>query len=397
MSDQTLDVIIIGAGAAGLMCALSAAHHAAKVLVLEHQSKAGAKILISGGGRCNFTNLDISHTNFISQNSHFCRSALSRYTQHDFIAMVKRHKIGFHEKKLGQLFCDGSAAQILKMLLCECAAKGVDLRLNQKINDITRSGNFRVETDTGNYFASRLVLASGGLSIPKLGATGFAYQTAKRFGLKLVTPRPGLVPLIASPQKLGISHPMMGVSLRATAAIQKQHFDEKILFTHKGLSGPAVLQISSYWKQGDTVTLDLAPKIDVEKLLIERKRTRAKSEPATVLGEVLPARLAKELAATLLPYETMANIPDRELLKAAMRLKHWPVSPQQTEGWAKAEVTVGGINTNELSSRTMEAKNIPGLYAIGEAVDVTGWLGGYNFQWAWSSGWCAGQAIAAQK
>ena len=389
---EAFDAIVIGAGAAGLMCALTAGQRGAKVLLLDHLDKAGAKILISGGGRCNFTNLHCAPERFISANPHFHKSALDRYTQHDFIALVERHRIPYHEKTLGQLFCDGSARAIVAMLLDECAAGQVDVRLGHRVTDISRADGFRVETDKGGFTAAALVLATGALSIPKMGATGFAYEVARRFGLRVTETLPGLVPLTATPEALGLTEMLSGISLDAIASCGAQSFRENILFTHRGLSGPAILQISSYWRQGGTIALDLLPAQDAEAFLKERKRTRPKAEPKTVLGEVFPARLAGALAASL-PNETMANIPDRTLTAFAARLKRFEVTPTGSEGYAKAEVTVGGIDTRDLSSRTMEARNVPGLYAIGEAVDVTGWLGGYNFQWAWASGWCAGQAI----
>ena len=387
------DAIVIGAGAAGLMCALTAGQRGLKVLLLDHLDKAGAKILISGGGRCNFTNLYSAPDRFISANPHFHKSALDRYTQHDFIALIERHRIAYHEKTLGQLFCDGSARAVVAMLLAECAAGGVDVRLAHRVTDISRGGAFRVETDKGGFTAASLVLATGGLSIPKMGATGFTYDIARRFGLRITETLPGLVPLTATPQVLGIDEMLSGISLDAIASCGAHSFRENILFTHRGLSGPAILQISSYWRQGGSIVLDLLPERDADALLKERKRARPKAEPKTVLGEMFPARLAQALAGHL-PQETMANIPDRTLGAFAARLKRFEVMPAGSEGYAKAEVTVGGIDTNELSSKTMESRNVPRLYAIGEAVDVTGWLGGYNFQWAWSSGWCAGQAIA---
>jgi predicted Rossmann fold flavoprotein len=391
--NENFDAIVIGAGAAGLMCALTAGQRGAKVLLLDHLDKAGAKILISGGGRCNFTNLHCAPERFISANPHFHKSALDRYTQHDFIALVERHRIAYHEKTLGQLFCDGSARAIVAMLLDECAAGQVDVRLGHRVTDIARPDGFRVETDRGGFTAPALVLATGALSIPKMGATGFAYDVARRFGLRVTETLPGLVPLTATPQSLGLSEMLSGISLDAVASCGTQSFRENILFTHRGLSGPAILQISSYWRAGGTITLDLLPAHDAEAFLKERKRARPKAEPKTVLAEVLPARLAAALAASL-PAASMANIPDRSLATLAARLKRFEVTPTGSEGYAKAEVTVGGIDTRDLSSRTMQARNVPGLYAIGEAVDITGWLGGYNFQWAWASGWCAGQAIS---
>jgi predicted Rossmann fold flavoprotein len=389
---EPFDAIVIGAGAAGLMCALTAGQRGAKVLLLDHLDKAGAKILISGGGRCNFTNLYSEPERFISANPHFHKSALDRYTQHDFIALIERHRIAYHEKTLGQLFCDGSARAVVAMLLSECAAGHVDVRLGHRVTDISRSHAFRVETDKGDFTAASLVLATGGLSIPKMGATGFTYDIARRFGLRITETLPGLVPLTASPEALGIDEMLSGISLDAIASSGTQSFRENILFTHRGLSGPAILQISSYWRPGGTIVLDLLPERDAEALLKERKRARPKAEPKTILAELFPSRLAQALAGAL-PQETMANIPDRTLSAFAARLKRFEVTPTGSEGYAKAEVTVGGIDTRDLSSKTMGARAVPGLYVIGEAVDVTGWLGGYNFQWAWASGWCAGQAI----
>ncbi len=390
---EAFDAIVIGAGAAGLMCALTAGQRGARVLLLDHLDKAGAKILISGGGRCNFTNLYCAPDRFICANPHFHKSALDRYTQQDFVALIERHRIAYHEKTLGQLFCDGSARAVVAMLLAECAAGNVDVRLGHRVTAVSRADAFRVETDKGSFTAASLVLATGGLSIPKMGATGFAYGLAQQFGLRITETLPGLVPLTASPQALGIGEALAGIAVDAIASCGAHRFRENILFTHRGLSGPAILQISSYWRQGGTIALDLLPERDAAALLKERKRARPKAEPKTVLGEMFPARLAQALAGAL-PQETMANIPDRTLGAFAARLKRWEVSPAGSEGYAKAEVTVGGIDTDGLSSKTMAARAVPGLYAIGEAVDVTGWLGGYNFQWAWSSGWCAGQAIA---
>ena len=391
-ASEAFDVVIIGAGAAGLMCALTAGQRGRKVLLLDHLDKVGAKILISGGGRCNFTNLHCAPDRFLSANPHFHKSALDRNTQHDFIALVERHRIPYHEKTLGQLFCDGSARAIVAMLLAECAAGHVDVRVGHSVTDISRGDNFRIETDKGTFTAASLVLATGGLSIPKMGATGFTYDIARRFGLRTTETLPGLVPLTATPEALGVGEVLSGISLDAIASCGSQSFRENILFTHRGLSGPAILQISSYWREGETISLDLTPELDAEAFLKERKRARPKAEPKTILAELFPARLAHALAGSL-PHETMANIPDRTLGTFAARLRHWEVKPTGSEGYAKAEVTVGGIDTRDLSSKTMEARGVPGLYVIGEAVDVTGWLGGYNFQWAWSSGWCAGQFV----
>jgi predicted Rossmann fold flavoprotein len=377
---SSFDVIIVGAGAAGLMCAITAGARGKRVLLLDHNAQAGAKILISGGGRCNFTNTGTSPQNFLSENPHFCRSALSRYTPADFLALMAKHNLAWHEKTLGQLFCDGSAKQVVAMLLAECAASGVVVKLATKVTDIRKSDGFTVETAEETYTVPALVLASGGLSIPKMGATGFSYDIAKKFGLKVITPRPALVPLKAKLDDLEFYKNLSGVSLPAIASCGTASFRESILFTHRGLSGPAILQISSYWREGQSISLDLAPGIDALKFLKERKHARPKAELKTILAELLPQRLAQAMAPT-------------DILPLAALLKNWTMTPEASEGFAKAEVTAGGIDTNELSSKTMEAKAVSGLYAIGEAVDVTGWLGGYNFQWAWASGWCAGQAV----
>ena len=383
------DVIILGAGAAGLMCAITAGRRGRRVLLLDHAEQAGAKILISGGGRCNFTNTGTDPQRFLSDNPHFCRSALGRYTPRDFIALVQRHRIAFHEKTLGQLFCDGSARAIVAMLLAEADAAGVTLRLGHRVTAVSRSDRFRVETDHGPFEAPALVLATGALSIPKLGATGFAHDTARRFGLRLTNIRPGLVPLMFDGDALAVMRPLAGVSLEAEVSFGRQQFREALLFTHRGLSGPAILQISSYWREGP-LTMNLLPNQDAAGLLLDRKRTRPKAALATILAEVLPQRLAQALAPT---EGRITDLPDRDLRAVAARLSAWTVTPSGTEGYAKAEVTVGGVDTRDLSSRTMQANTVPGLFVIGEAVDVTGWLGGYNFQWAWASGWCAGEAV----
>jgi predicted Rossmann fold flavoprotein len=383
VSVERYDVIVAGGGAAGLMCALRAGQRGRRVLVLEHADKVGKKILISGGGRCNFTNLGSRPEAFLSANSHFCKSALARYTQHDFIALVEKHRIAWHEKTLGQLFCDGSARQIVAMLLAECAAAGVEVKVGHRITGIDKADHFTVATDHGTFTSRSLVLATGGLSIPKMGATAFAHDTARRFGLELTETRPALVPLTLKVPELS------GVSLEVVTRLGRTSFREAMLFTHRGLSGPSILQISSYWRDGQEIVIDLLPDTDAASFLKERKRTRPKAELRTVLAEVLPQRLAQHLATE----GTMANLRDRDLDALAERLKTWKIVPSGTEGYAKAEVTVGGIDTDELSSRTMETKKVPGLYVIGEAVDVTGWLGGYNFQWAWSSGWAAGEAV----
>jgi len=381
--DGRYDVIVAGGGAAGLMCAIRAGQRGRRALVLEHADKVGRKILISGGGRCNFTNLGCHAEAFLSANPHFCKSALARYSQHDFIALVEKHRIAWHEKTLGQLFCDGSARQIVAMLLAEASAAGVEVKVAHCITGIERADGFVVATGHGTFAAPALVLATGGLSIPKMGATGFAYDVARRFGLAVTETRPALVPLTLDVSDLA------GVSLEVVATLGRARFREAMLFTHRGLSGPAILQISSYWRPGEAIGIDLLPDVDAGAFLKDRKRTRPRAALRSVLAELLPQRLAQYVAAE----GTMANQRDRDLDALAARLKAWPVVPTGTEGYAKAEVTLGGVDTAELSSRTMEAKKVPGLFVVGEAVDVTGWLGGYNFQWAWSSGWSAGEAV----
>ncbi len=389
----SFDVVVIGAGAAGLMCAIAAGRRGRRVLVLEHGRQAGAKILISGGGRCNFTNTGTVPGRFFSANPHFAKSALARYTPGDFIAMVERHGIAWHEKALGQLFCDSSARAIVAMLLAECAAAGVEVRTGCRVSDISRGDAFRVESDQGEFAAASVVLATGGLSIPKMGATGFAHDIAARFGLALVAPLPGLVPLVFAGDDLALMQPLSGLALEVSAGCGRSSFREALLFTHRGLSGPAILQISSVWRQGEAITLDLLPGQDARTLLLARKQARPNAELKTVLAEVLPQRLAQALCEGLLPNAPMARLRDRELAAVAEALSRWRLIPAGSEGYAKAEVTLGGIDTAGLSSQTMQAKAVPGLFAIGEAVDVTGWLGGYNFQWAWASGHAAGQAV----
>jgi len=388
---QHFDVIILGAGAAGLMCAMTAGARGRRVLLLDHADAVGKKILISGGGRCNFTNAGVVVERFISANPHFARSALSRYTQHDFIALVRKHGIAFHEKTLGQLFCDGSARAVVAMLLAECAAVGVDVRVGHRVAEVTRAESFRVETSGGAFTAPALVLATGGLSIPKMGATGFAHDLAVRFGLGLTEIRPGLVPLVFAGEALALMQPLSGVANEVVASCGKRAFREALLFTHRGLSGPAILQISSYWREGQAISVDLAPGQDVVGMLLAAKLARPNAALRTVLGDVLPARLAAALAGRF-GDGVMAQLRDRALAEVAAGVRAWKLEPSGTEGYAKAEVTLGGVDTACLSQQTMAAKDVPGLFVIGEAVDVTGWLGGYNFQWAWSSGWCAGMA-----
>lgn len=384
---------MIGAGAAGLICAMTAGARGRRVLLLDHAEEVGKKILISGGGRCNFTNLDCAPDRFISANPHFCKSALARYDQHDFIALVEKHRIAYHEKTLGQLFCDGSAKAIVRMLLDECAAAGVDVRCCHTVSEVARTDGFNVTTNHGAFTAPALVLATGGLSIPKMGATGFAHDIAKQFGLPLSEMRPGLVPLTFSDSDMALMKPLSGVALDVIVRCGTAEFRENMLFTHRGLSGPAILQISSYWRPGDAITIDLLPGMDASGLLIDGKTARPRAEAKTILAEVMPKRLAEALAGAALPDRPLGETANRDLEAFGDRLNNWALTPTGSEAYAKAEVTIGGVDTSGLSSKTMEAKTVPGLYVIGEAVDVTGWLGGYNFQWAWSSGWVAGEAV----
>ena len=386
------DVIILGAGAAGLFCAATAAQRGQRVVVLERAPEPGRKILISGGGRCNFTNLDTAPERFLSANPHFAKSALSRYGPRDFLALVERYGIAWHEKTLGQLFCDGSARQIVAMLLAECAQASVEVRCDQQIGDVSHAdGLFAVTAQGGTTTARALVIATGGPSIPKMGATGIAYDLARQFGLKVVEPRPALVPLTLGGDDV-LFRELSGVSAEVVASAGKAAFREAALFTHRGLSGPAILQASSYWRPGDAVRIDFAPDHSGE-WLIEAKRIHPRATLRAVLRDTLPERLATTLAERVGMSGDLGNQSDKALRGAAAQLRAWEFRPNGSEGFAKAEVTLGGISTAELSSRTMEATKVPGLYAIGEAVDVTGWLGGYNFQWAWASAVAAGNAL----
>jgi predicted Rossmann fold flavoprotein len=385
------DVVILGAGAAGLMCALTAGRRRRRVTVLDHARQAGEKILISGGGRCNFTNLHCAPERFFSANPQFCRSALARYTPRDFLGMVERHRIPWHEKTEGQLFCDGSARQIVAMLLAECAAAGVTIRLQERIGEVSRADRFRVETGSGSIEAASLVLATGGLSIPKIGATGLAYDLARRFGLDLTDIRPGLVPLLLDDSELSRLAGLAGVSASVSASIGRVRFDEGMVVTHRGLSGPAILQISSVWREGEAVLIDLLPR-SAEGSLRARKTARPKAGLRAALSELLPQRLADVFLPSELAAGPIAGVPDRDLARLESALRSWRICPAGTEGYAKAEVTLGGVATSALSQRTLQSTAVPGLFVIGEAVDVTGWLGGYNFQWAWASGVAAGEA-----
>ncbi len=389
---QSYDAIVLGAGGAGLMCASVAGQRGRRVLAIDHADEAGKKILISGGGRCNFTNTGTAPDRYISANPHFAKSALGRYTPGDFLALVEKHGIAWHEKTLGQLFCDGSAKQIVAMLLDECEIGGVRLALGQAIRDVGHAnGQFIVTFGDRTATAPSLVIATGGPSIPRLGATGFAYDLARRFGLKVVEPRPALVPLTLPPSE-ALFTALSGVAAPVVARAGKAAFAEAALFTHRGLSGPAILQASSYWRHGEPIEIDFLPGQSTGWLL-DAKRTRPRATLQSLLGASLPDRLATVLAEQLAIPGGLADQRDAALRDAEQRLAAWRFLPNGTEGFAKAEVTIGGISTDGLSSRTMEARKVPGLYAIGEAVDVTGWLGGYNFQWAWASGWAAAQAL----
>ena len=389
------EVLIIGASAAGLMCAIEAGKRGRKVTVLDHANKAGKKILMSGGGRCNFTNTDISADNYISHNPHFCKSALSSYTQWDFIALVNAYQIPYHERDLGKLFCDISAKDILNMLLAECQKVSVDIRLDCCIEAIEKTNDslFKLETSLGEFQAPSLVIACGGLSIPKMCASPLGYKIAAQFDHHIWPTRAGLVPFTLQPQDKSILAGLSGISVHCIVSNERIQFSENVLFTHRGLSGPAILQISSYWKPGEAININLLPEIDISSDLKARQASQPNMQLKTMLGEYLPKRLVLALLE-----EDSVNTPIQELSHArfnelAKQLQHWQLKPNGTEGYRTAEVTLGGVDCNELSSKTMESGKVAGLYFIGEVVDVTGWLGGYNFQWAWSSGWCAGQVV----
>jgi predicted Rossmann fold flavoprotein len=397
------DVAVIGAGAAGMMCAATAAQRGLRVVLIDHAAKLAEKIRISGGGRCNFTNINAGPANFLSQNPHFCKSALSRYTPADFVALVKKHRIGYHEKHKGQLFCDESAEQIIDMLKAECAAGSVHWRMPCKVESVEQGAEgFLLQTDSGTIEAPSVVIATGGLSIPKIGATDFAYRVAQQFELRMVETSPALVPLTFDAQQWAPFAELSGIALEVaveTGTLKGRNasgarFREDLLFTHRGLSGPAILQISSYWQPGTPIVINLLPELDVAATLIEGKGT-IKKQLGNVLAQWLPTRLAEGLlqAHDFQADARLADLPDAQLRKLGAAINQWTLTPNGSEGYKKAEVTRGGIDTRELSQQSMMVNKVPGLYYIGEAVDVTGWLGGYNFQWAWASGVAAGLAV----
>ena len=398
MLNETFDTLILGAGAAGMMCASHAAARGGRVLIVDHARNPGEKIRISGGGRCNFTNIGTSARNFLSKNPHFAKSALGRYTQHDFIGLVEKYGIAYHEKTLGQLFCDNSAKDIIQMLLDEMARHGSELRLNTRVAEVQQNGSgFSVvlEGDGAARIQCRnLVVATGGKSIPKMGASGLGYQLASQFGVAVTETRPALVPLTFGEDMLAGFREIAGVSAPARISCGKTSFEEALLFTHRGLSGPAILQISSYWRETQPIRVTFLPGTDIAGALCASKRTNGKRSIATAIGEILPKRLASYLAELHKWTGAMGETSDRKLGEIASILQGWEVYPIGSEGYRTAEVTLGGVDTDGLDSRTMETKAVKGLFFIGEVVDVTGWLGGYNFQWAWSSGWAAGTAIA---
>lgn len=397
------DVAVVGAGAAGLMCAAQAGQGGLRVVLFEHSAKLAEKIRISGGGRCNFTNLHASYQNFVSENPQFCRSALSRYTPQDFLVLLKRYQISWHEKHKGQLFCDDSAEQIIRMLQAECAAGQVLIKASCGVQQVQQiEGGFNLTTAQGEYKVARLVIASGGLSIPKIGATDFAHRLTRQFGLRLVEPRPGLVPLTFAEADWKNFVALAGIAMEVDIAVgekkQRVSFREDLLFTHRGLSGPAVLQISSFWRAGQALQINLLPELDLAASLIEQKSGN-KKQLLTVLGQYLPQRLAEGLlqAYAYDGTQRLADCSDKLLRELGQRVNQWHITPDGTEGYRKAEVTVGGVDTRELSQQSMMVKSVPGLYFIGEAVDVTGWLGGYNFQWAWASAYAAAADLLASE
>lgn len=392
---EKIDVIIIGAGAAGLMCAIEAGKRHRKVVVLDHANKPGKKILMSGGGRCNFTNIHITPENFISHNPHFCKSALKRYTQWDFIQLVKHYHIPFHEKTLGQLFCDNKSKEILDMLLSECEQVGSEIRLNTTIDRIEQLSDhhFKIKSHRGDFHCQSLVIATGGLSIPTMGASPFAYKVAEQFGIQVWPTRAGLVPLTLQPHDKDKLSPLSGISIDSVVTHRLQSFRENILFTHRGLSGPAILQISSYWEPGDALTINMLPDINLVEQLKLAQQQQPQKQLNNIMADILPKRVVEVFLNPNVADKKMHSITQHELNELANQFHAWTLKPNGTEGYRTAEVTLGGVDCNAISSKTMEVNDVLGLYFIGEALDVSGWLGGYNFQWAWSSGWAAGQVV----
>ncbi len=393
---ENWDLIVLGAGGAGLMCAARAASRGKRVLVLDHGDKLGRKILISGGGRCNFTNIGAGPKNYFSENEHFAKSAFARFTPQDFLALVEKHGIAYYEKKLGQLFCRDSAQDIVDLLRAECDEYGAEIRLQTKIIDVEKNseGAFVLQTNKGDFSAAALVVATGGLSIPKIGATDFGYQLAKKFGLSVTRLDAALVGLVMPNAFLGRFGGISGVSVDVNVTVNEKTFRENILFTHTGLSGPAILQASLYWFPGDALQIDLSPNSSLEEYFLEKKRAGSRKEVRTLIAEKFTERLGEKLSEEFqVPAQPVVQVADLELKRLAEKMHHWMLYPERDGGYGKAEVTRGGVSTDELSSRTMEAKKVPGLYFIGEVVDVTGWLGGYNFQWAWASAVAAGDSI----
>ncbi len=390
---ENYDVVIIGAGAAGLMCALTAGQRGRNVLVLDHADSVGKKIVISGGGSCNFTNLYLEAKHYTSGNSHFCKSALSRFSQHDFISLVEKHNVSYQQRKLGQLFCNGKSVEILNFLLEECRLSGVKIRNRRTIKQIGKEDCFTVETDSESYVAESLVIATGGLSMPTVGATGFGYKVAEQFKLNVQPCQPGLVPLAFSEDDLENISDLSGISVDAVVSCNGQSFRDALLFTHRGLSGPAILQISNYWQPGDEVVINLLPDIDLAKSIKQWQKERPKSEMKNLIGELLTRRVAHRWLELWHHNKPVNQYNEKEINEGAEIFHTWHIRPSRTESYKVAEVTRGGVDTDELSSKTFEARRVKGLYFIGEVVDVTGWLGGYNLQWAWSSGYCAGQFV----
>jgi len=389
-----IEVLIIGAGAAGLMCAIEAGKRGRKVLVLDHASRAGKKILMSGGGRCNFTNYTVSPAHYVSQNPHFCKSALSRFNQWDFLALIHKHGVPFHEREQGQLFCNDSAKDIVTLLLNECAAAQVTLRFSSTVQHISQLGQkFIVTTQQDTIHCDSLVIATGGLSIPSIGATPLGYQIAQQFDIPLIPTRAGLVPFTLQPADKLKFAPLAGIALPCRVSNQRQSFTDAVLFTHRGLSGPAILQLSSYWQVGESININVLPNLELGEFLKNQRQQRQPVKLKNVLAPLLPKRLLNALLSETLLDTAITDLADKKIAQVVQQLQHWTLKPNNTEGYRTAEVTLGGVDCAAISSKTMEAKQVAGLYFVGEVLDVSGQLGGYNFQWAWSSGWCAGQWV----